>query len=34
LQLIGGEMPSLTPDKAEDSIETKLGGMRYYVKLL
>ena len=34
LQLIGGEMPSLTPDKAEDSIETKLGGVRYYVKLL
>lgn len=34
LQLIGGEMPSLTPDKAEDSIETNLGGVRYYVKLL
>ncbi|XHX77561.1 MAG: hypothetical protein RBJ76_24495 [Stenomitos frigidus ULC029] len=34
LQLIGGEMPSLTPDKAEDSIETKLGGARYYAKLL
>jgi hypothetical protein len=34
LQLIGGEMPSLTPDKAEDSIETKLGGMRYYAKML
>lgn len=34
LQLIGGEMPSLTPDIAEDSIETKLGGIRYYVKHL
>lgn len=34
LQLIGGEMPSLTPDIAEDSIETKLGGVRYYVKHL
>ncbi|MBD1866056.1 hypothetical protein H6F95_01805 [Cyanobacteria bacterium FACHB-471] len=34
LQLIGGEMPSLTPDIAEDSIETKLGGVRYYVKKL
>ncbi|WP_416674505.1 hypothetical protein [Egbenema bharatensis] len=34
LQLIGGEMPSLTPDKAEDSIETKLGGVRYYAKQL
>lgn len=34
IQLIGGEMPSLTPDIAEDSIETKLGGVRYYVKRL
>lgn len=34
LQLIGGEMPSLTPDKAEDSIETERGGVRYYAKLL
>ncbi|NJN87103.1 MAG: hypothetical protein HC881_13425 [Leptolyngbyaceae cyanobacterium SL_7_1] len=34
LQLIGGEMPSLTPDIAEDSIETKLGGVRYYAKKL
>lgn len=33
-QLIGGEMPSLTPDIAEDSIETKLGGVRYYAKQL
>jgi hypothetical protein len=32
LQLIGGEMPSLTPDKAEDSIRTELGGERYYAK--
>ncbi|HTL88278.1 MAG TPA: hypothetical protein VL134_02680, partial [Leptolyngbya sp.] len=34
LQLIGGEMPSLTPDKAEDSITTPLGGDRYYAKRL
>jgi hypothetical protein len=34
LQLIGGEMPSLTPDKAEDSIRTELGGERYYAKRL
>jgi DNA-binding PadR family transcriptional regulator len=33
-QLIGGEMPSLTPDKAEDSIKTDLGGERYYAKRL
>jgi hypothetical protein len=33
-QLIGGEMPELTPDKAEDSIKTTLGGMRYYAKKL
>lgn len=31
-QLIGGEMPELTPDKAEDSIKTALGGIRYYAK--
>lgn len=34
LQLIGGEMPELTPDKAEDSIKTSLGGIRYYAKRL
>jgi hypothetical protein len=34
LQLIGGEMPDLTPDKAEDSIKTGLGGVRYYAKRL
>jgi hypothetical protein len=33
-QLIGGEMPELTPDKAEDSIKTALGGVRYYAKQL
>ncbi len=33
-QLIGGEMPELTPDKAEDSIQTALGGTRYYAKRL
>ena len=31
-QLIGGEMPELTPDKAEDSIKTTLGSVRYYAK--
>ncbi len=34
LQLIGGEMTDITPDKAEDSIKTKLGGIRYYAKRL
>lgn len=34
LQLIGGEMPELTPDKAEDSIRTTLGNVRYYAKRL
>lgn len=34
LQLIGGEMPDITPNKAEDSIKTKLGGVRYYAKRL
>lgn len=33
-QLIGGEMPELTPDKAEDSVKTALGGVRYYAKYL
>ncbi|BAU11955.1 hypothetical protein LEP3755_24790 [Leptolyngbya sp. NIES-3755] len=33
-QLIGGEMPSLTLDKAEDSISTPLGGDRFYAKRL
>jgi hypothetical protein len=33
-QLIGGEMTDITPDKAEDSIKTELGGIRYYVKRL
>ena len=32
LQLIGGEMPSITPDIAEDSIKTSLGAARYYAK--
>ncbi|MEG4850316.1 hypothetical protein QUB10_05310 [Microcoleus sp. B5-D4] len=31
-QLIGGEMTDITLDKTEDSIKTKLGGMRYYAK--
>ncbi|MBD1906179.1 hypothetical protein NDI37_15970 [Funiculus sociatus GB2-A5] len=34
VQLIGGEMTDITPDKAEDSIKTELGGIRYYVKRL
>ncbi|MBD1921574.1 hypothetical protein H6F77_10775 [Microcoleus sp. FACHB-831] len=34
LQLIGGEMPDITPDQAEDSIKTKLGAVRYYAKRL
>lgn len=34
LQLIGGEMTGITPDKAEDSIKTGLGSMRYYAKRL
>ena len=34
LKLIGGEMPSLTPDKAEDSIKTPLGDACYYAKRL
>ncbi len=34
VQLIGGEMTDITPDKAEDSITTKLSGLRYYAKLL
>ena len=32
LQLIGGEMTDITPEKAEDSITTKLSGLRYYAK--
>lgn len=34
LQLIGGEMKDLTADKAEDSIKTALGAIRYYAKRL
>lgn len=34
VQLIGGEMTDITPDKAEDSIKTELGAVRYYVKRL
>jgi len=33
-QLMGGEMPDITPDKAEDSITTELSGLRYYAKRL
>ena len=33
-QLQGGEMPDITPDKAEDSITTDLSGLRYYAKRL
>lgn len=31
-QLIGGEMPELTPAIAEDSVKTALGSVRYYAK--
>jgi hypothetical protein len=34
VQLIGGEMTDITADKAEDSITTKLSGLRYYAKRL
>jgi hypothetical protein len=34
VQLIGGEMPGITPEQAEDSIKTKIGGVRYYAKRL
>jgi hypothetical protein len=34
VQLIGGEMTDITQDKAEDSITTKLSGLRYYAKRL
>jgi hypothetical protein len=33
-QLIGGEMPNLTPKQSEDSIKTALGNVRYYAKRL
>jgi DNA-binding MarR family transcriptional regulator len=33
-QLIGGEMPGITPEQVEDSIKTKIGGVRYYAKRL
>ncbi|NJM48084.1 MAG: hypothetical protein HC860_19485 [Alkalinema sp. RU_4_3] len=32
VQLIGGEMPELTPAIAQDSIQTTLGSVRYYAK--
>lgn len=34
MQLIGGEMPDVTPDKAEDSVKTKMGAVRYYATLV
>jgi hypothetical protein len=34
VQLIGGEMPELTPAIAQDSIKTALGSVRYYVKYI
>jgi hypothetical protein len=34
MQLIGGEMPDVTPDKAEDSVKTKMGAIRYYATLV
>jgi hypothetical protein len=32
LQLIGGEMPGLTPEISQDSVKSALGAIRYYVK--
>jgi hypothetical protein len=32
--LQGGEMTEITPDKAEDSIKTSLGELRYYATRL
>lgn len=32
VQLIGGEMPDLTPEIVQDSIKTPLGAPRYYIK--
>lgn len=38
VQLVGGEMPDITPDKVEDSIKIDLGGsqsvLRYYIQRL
>lgn len=34
VQLIGGEITNGTPDQVEDSIQTDLGAIRYYIKLL
>jgi len=38
VQLVGGEMPDITPDRVEDSIKINLGGsqsaLRYYVQRL
>lgn len=33
-ELMAGEMPDITPDKREDSITVRGGGLRYYAKLL
>ncbi len=33
-QLIGGEMPGVTPEQTKDSVVNKLGGIRYYAKIL
>ena len=32
LQLIGGEMPELTPEISQESVKTTLGAIRYYAK--
>jgi NAD-dependent DNA ligase len=32
--LIGGEMTDISPDKIEDSVQTNLGKIRYYIQLL
>ncbi|HAZ46287.1 MAG TPA: hypothetical protein DCZ55_17950 [Cyanobacteria bacterium UBA11371] len=33
-ELMAGEMPDITPDKREDSITVRGGGLRYYAKLI
>lgn len=34
IQLIGGEMKDITPDKIEDSVQNSMGSIRYYIQLL
>lgn len=34
IQLIGGQMHDISPDKIEDSVENIMGSIRYYIQLL